>query len=130
MPNEGKVSKENLDVTETKNPDGSTTFVVKNKNPTDGKPTFVSVFVRPDASDKVTVTPVNNDKTPAGDAKVFPVPEGSSSTPVEVKLVKPTEADYLEVVLTPKSQSTPAGGDVVSVVSCTPQGRVGLPHKT
>ena len=123
MPNEGKVPKENLDVTEKKNPDGSTTFTVKSQKPTEEKPVWISFTVKPDESKEITVTPFNNDKTPAGEPKVFPVPEGSSSTPVEVKFDKPTTADYVVVEFKPKSPSTPAGGDVVSVVSCMPQGR-------
>lgn len=127
MENKGVIQKDKLDVTKQDTPDGKTTYDVKSQKPTDQMPVWLSVTVKPDEAKEVRVTPMNKDNTPAGDAKVTQVPDGSSA-PITIPFDKPTSADHVNVVFEPKSPSTPSRGDIISVVSCMPdQGNVILP---
>ena len=117
MENQGVIPKDKLEAPKQVNTDGSTTFIVKSQKPTEELPVWSSVTVKPDEAKEVTITPLNKDNTPAGDAKTVPVPEGSTQ-PIKVTFDTPTPADRVQVDFKPKSPSTPAGGDIISVVAC------------
>lgn len=118
MKNQGIVPKDKLDVTkEVKPEEGTTTYILKSQKPTDETPVWLSVTVKPDDAKDVKLTPLDKDNKPVGETKVVQVPEGKVES-TTVKFDTPTPADRVRVVLEPKSPLTPAGGDIISVVSC------------
>ena len=120
MKDDGVVPKSKLAVTTINHTDGSTSLVVKGKQPGGDTPVFNSATVKPgDNVKSVTVTPHGADGKPNGASKT--VTPSTPTTPTTVTFDAPTPAQYIIVVVHPTTPGKQATAELVSIVACMPE---------